>query len=140
MLKVTVMASSSFYRFPMASTDGVSKRLERNQLRYPWDHDFRIILAELTLHTDVAAGDVVVGRLDRLLAAMRVPRLSFGIVPMNAYCPAPSMNFVKYGDRMVLVEGSTAEPVITQPREIAIYARAFETFAGLAVIGAAARV
>jgi hypothetical protein len=52
---------------------------------------------------------------------------------------AAAENFVMFENRMVKVEGTTAELTITQPREIALYGRAFDTLAGQSVNGEAAR-
>lgn len=128
-----------FYSIPDDLDDGISARLERQQILYRRGHRFHILIAEQVLSTDVADDDVMVGQLDRLLAVMGLPRVAFGIVPANAYCPAPSMNFVMYDARTVLVEGITAELTITQPREIAIYGRTFDALAKLAATGEQAR-
>jgi hypothetical protein len=44
-----------------------------------------------------------------------------------------------FDDRMVLVEAITAELKVTQPREIQLYRRAFDTLAGQSVTGDRAR-
>jgi hypothetical protein len=44
-----------------------------------------------------------------------------------------------FDNRMVMVEGTAAELTITQPREVAIYGRAFDVLASQAVTGDAAR-
>ncbi|WP_433727723.1 helix-turn-helix domain-containing protein [Nocardia sp. CA-129566] len=128
-----------FYRIPDDLDLGVAKRLERQQVLYKGDHRFHILIGEQALLTDAANDSVMIGQLDRLLAAMGLPRVAFGVVPLNAYCPAPSTNFVMYDDRMVLVEGVSAELTIAQPREIAIYGRAFEVLARQALVGDQAR-
>src|SRR5690606_23186409 len=87
----------------------------------------------------VGDANVMTGQLDRLLAVIGLPRMLFGIVPSGAEWLTPATNFVMYDDRMVQGEGITAELTITQPREIALYARAFETLARQAVTGDEAR-
>ncbi|MGO4616182.1 Scr1 family TA system antitoxin-like transcriptional regulator [Nocardia sp. 2YAB30] len=128
-----------FYRIPNDLDLGVAKRLERQQVLYKGDHRFHILVGEHALLTDVARDGVMIGQLDRLLAAMGLPRMAFGIVPLNAYCPAPSTNFAIYDDRRVLVEAVSAELTITQPREIATYQRTFHALTREAVVGDAAR-
>ncbi|MFI7668847.1 hypothetical protein [Nocardia sp. NPDC049526] len=54
----------------------------------------------------------------------------FGVVPSDAEWLTPATNFVMFDERMVMVEAITAELTVTQPREIALYARAFETLQG----------
>ena len=50
-----------------------------------------------------------------------------------------SPGFWIFDDERVLVETPTAELTITQPREIAVYARTFAELAAMAVYGSAAR-
>ncbi|MFE3190519.1 helix-turn-helix domain-containing protein [Nocardia sp. NPDC059240] len=129
-----------FYRIPDDLEDGVAKRLERQRILYSGDRRFHILMGEQALRTGVADEGVMAGQLDRLMAVIGLPRVTFGIVPEEAYCPAPATNFVMYDRRMVIVEGVTAELKVTQPREIAIYGRAFDLLAGQAVMGEAARL
>jgi transcriptional regulator with XRE-family HTH domain len=115
---------TEFYRIPDDVEQGVSKRLEQQKVLYHGDHRFHTLMT---------------GQLDRLLAVMGLPRMLFGVVPSGAEWLTPATNFVMFDDRMVMVEAITAELTITQPREIALYARAFETLAAQAVTGEAAR-
>lgn len=62
-----------------------------------------------------------------------------GVVPANSEWLTPATNFVMFDDRMVLVEAITAELKVTQPREIQLYRRAFDTLAGRSVTGDRAR-
>ncbi|GAB0105258.1 helix-turn-helix transcriptional regulator [Nocardia sp. JMUB6875] len=129
-----------FYRIPDDLEDGVAKRLERQRILYSGDRRFHILMGEQALWTGVADEGVMAGQLDRLIAVIGLPRVTFGIVPAASYCPAPAMNFVMYDRSMVTVEGVTAELKVTQPREIAVYGRAFDTLAGQSVTGEGARV
>ncbi|MGV9753530.1 helix-turn-helix domain-containing protein [Nocardia farcinica] len=130
---------TQFYRIPDDVDRGVSKRLEQQKVLYRGDHRFHILIAEQSLSTTVGNNDVMVGQLDRLLAVMGLPRLLLGIVPSDAQWLTPASNFFIFDDRLVMVEAITAELRITQPREIALYARAFETLARQAVTGDRAR-
>ncbi|MBF6301853.1 hypothetical protein IU459_30550 [Nocardia amamiensis] len=62
-----------------------------------------------------------------------------GIVRADAEWITPTTDFVMFDERMVLVEAVTAELIITQPREIALYGRAFDILAKQAVTGRQAR-
>lgn len=128
-----------FYRIPNDLYGGVAKRLERQQILYRGHRRFHILLGAQALYTGVAADKVMLGQLDRLLAVMGLPHVQLGIVPKEAYCPAPAMNFTIYDRRVVLVEGVTAELKVTQPGEIAIYGRAFDNLARQAITGDPAR-
>ncbi|MGI5219609.1 helix-turn-helix domain-containing protein [Nocardia sp. CA-290969] len=128
-----------FYRIADDLDEGVSKRMERQQILYRRDHRFHFVIAEQALHTTVGNDDIVIGQLDRLLAVSSMPRVTFGIVPATTRYRVPISNFIMFDDRRVMVENTTAELTITQPREIALYARAFETLAAQALAGEAAR-
>jgi len=130
---------TEFYRIPNDVDQGVANRLEQQKVLYHGDHRFHILIAEQSLSTTVGDANVMTGQLDRLLAVIGLPRMLFGIVPSGAEWLTPATNFVMYDDRMVQVEAITAELTITQPREIALYARAFETLARQAVTGDDAR-
>jgi transcriptional regulator with XRE-family HTH domain len=130
---------TEFYRIPNDVDQGVSKRLEQQKVLYHGNHRFHILITEQSLATTVGDPEVMAGQLDRLLAVMGLPRVLFGIVPAGAEWLTPATNFVMFDDRMVMVEAITAELTITQPREIALYGRAFQTLAGQAVTGEAAR-
>ncbi|QIS21020.1 helix-turn-helix domain-containing protein [Nocardia terpenica] len=128
-----------FYQIPNDLDEGVSKRLERQQILYRRDHRFHFLIGEQALFTRVAGNEVMIGQLDRLLTLMGLPRVGIGIVPTGAYCPAPAMNFVMYDRRMVTVEGIAAELKVTQSREIQIYSRAFDVLARQSLTGEPAR-
>ncbi|MEV6325906.1 helix-turn-helix transcriptional regulator [Nocardia sp. NPDC051787] len=131
--------SIGFHHIPDDLDAGVAKRLERQQLLYKGDHRFHIVIAEQSLLTTVGNDGVMIGQLDRLLAANGLPRVVFGIIPATAELPMQVTNFVMFDNRMVMVEGITAELTITQPGEIAIYGRTFDILASQSVTGDAAR-
>lgn len=130
---------TEFYRIPDDTDQGVSKRLEQQKVLYQGDHRFHILIAEQSLSTTVGNAEIMAGQLDRLLAVMGLSRMWFGVVPSGAEWLTPATNFVMFDNRMVMVEAISAELTITQPREIALYARAFETLSAQSVTGKAAR-
>ncbi|MGW4249865.1 DUF5753 domain-containing protein, partial [Nocardia sp. NPDC004722] len=129
----------NFYGIPDDIDAGVSKRMERQRVLYRRDHRFHFLIAEQALYTTVGDDDVMVNQLDRLYTILGMPRLTLGIVPSMAEALAAVENFVLFDNRLVKVEGATAELTITQPREIALYGRAFDTLAGQSVTGNEAR-
>ncbi|MEU4315415.1 helix-turn-helix transcriptional regulator [Nocardia sp. NPDC024068] len=131
--------SIDFHRISDDLEAGVAKRMERQQLLYKGDRRFHILIGEQALYTTVGNDSVMAGQLDRLLAVMGLSRVTFGIVPALAELPMQTTNFVMFDNRRVMVEAMTAELTISQPREIALYGRAFETMAGQAVTGEPAR-
>jgi hypothetical protein len=70
---------------------------------------------------------------------MSLPRVVLGIIPSHAGYQAPTNQFIMFDNRLVQVETISAELSINQPREIALYAKAFEQLSEQALIGAAAR-
>ncbi|AHH20019.1 putative transcriptional regulator, XRE family [Nocardia nova SH22a] len=131
--------SVDFYRLPDDIDEAVAKRLERQQFLYRGDRRFHILIAEQVLYTPAGSDAVMVGQLDRLMAVIGLSRVLLGIVPADAAPPMQTTNFVMFDNRLVTVEAITAELTITQPREIAIYGRAFDTLAGQSVTGEHAR-
>ncbi|MFG3518952.1 helix-turn-helix domain-containing protein [Nocardia nova] len=130
---------TEFYRIPNDVEQGVAKRLEQQKVLYHGDHRFHILITEQSLSTTVGGDEVMVGQLDRLLAVIGLPRVLLGVVPSDSEWLTPATNFVMFDDRMVLVEAITAELKVTQPREIQLYRRAFDTLARQSVTGDRAR-
>ncbi|MFF0488214.1 helix-turn-helix domain-containing protein [Nocardia sp. NPDC004068] len=128
-----------FYRVPDDVDKAVSVRMDRQRILYRGTCLFHFLIAEQALYTTVGGDDVMIGQLDRLRSILGMARVTLGIVPAIAEARAATENFVMMDDRVVKVEGTTAELTITQPREIALYGRAFDVLAGQSVTGKAAR-
>ncbi|MCA1601167.1 MAG: helix-turn-helix transcriptional regulator [Acidobacteria bacterium] len=128
-----------FYGIPDDLDSGVAARIKRQQVLYSGNHRFHLILAQQALLTVVGNTEVMVGQLARLLTALSLPRVRLGFVPASASYRVPTNQFIMFDDRMVHVETVSAELTITQPREIALYGRAFQELAKLSVYGQDAR-
>ncbi|MFQ6393295.1 helix-turn-helix domain-containing protein [Nocardia sp. KC 131] len=128
-----------FENVPDDVDEGVAQRLQRQQFLYKGKRKFQIVIAEQVLSTTVGDDGVMAGQLDRLLAVTGLPRVAFGIIPARALPPLTAPNFIMFDDRVVMVEGISAEQTITQPREVAAYARTFERLARQSVSGESAR-
>ncbi|GGO97504.1 transcriptional regulator [Wenjunlia tyrosinilytica] len=125
-----------FYEIPDDVEEGVAKRMERQQYLYRGDRRYNVILGEQALYTRFGDANIMRGQLDRLLAVMTLPRLSLGIIPTKAaYRIWPGNAFTTFDDRMVMVETYSAELTVTQPREIALYNRAFSLLQQSALYG-----
>lgn len=129
-----------FYGIPDDLDAGVAARMQRQQVLYSGDHRFHLVLAQQALHTIVGDTGVMIGQLDRLLAAMSLPRVLLSIIPAASEYRVPTNNFIMFDNRLVQVETISAELTISQPREIALYSKVFAELATQAVTGAAARV
>ncbi len=112
--------------------------MQRQQVLYRRGRRFRFVLAEQTLATRVGDAGVMIGQLDRLLAVMSLPTVSLGVVPTEAEYVVPTNQFIVYDDRLVHVESVSAELTVNQPREIALYVRAFDELTRQAAFGSEA--
>jgi transcriptional regulator with XRE-family HTH domain len=129
-----------FYEIPDDVDRGVAARMERQQYLYKGDRRFNVILGEQALYTNIGGLDVLRGQLDRLLAVATLPRLSLGIIPTKASCQLwPGNGFICFDERTVMIETYSAELTVTQPREIALYLKAFALLQRSAAYGQAAR-
>ncbi|WP_405593154.1 helix-turn-helix domain-containing protein [Streptomyces sp. NBC_01092] len=129
-----------FFDIPDDTEAATAKRLERQQYLYQGDRIFNVLLAEQALYTNFGGPEVMKGQLDRLLAVMRLARLSLGIIPRSAPVHIwPGNSFSMFDDKLVLVETYSAEFSVTQPREIELYAKAFALLQQSAVYGTAVR-
>lgn len=124
-----------FYDIPDDLEAGVAARMERQQILYKGDHRFHFILAQQALYTRVGDDAVMAGQLDRLLTVLSLPRVRLGILPRDHPYVVPSNQLILFDDRIVHVETVSAELTITQPRELALYARMFQELSKLAVYG-----
>ncbi|MFE7796134.1 helix-turn-helix domain-containing protein [Nocardia sp. NPDC057440] len=128
-----------FQQIPNDLDEGVSKRIERQQVLYQRDHLFHFVIAEQALYTTVGDDQTMIGQMDRLLAVQGMPRITLGIIPFMAPFETATTSFLMFDNKMVLVEGITAELNITQPREIKVYHKTFDVLVGQSVTGEAAR-
>ncbi|MFE2943676.1 helix-turn-helix domain-containing protein [Streptomyces sp. NPDC059255] len=129
-----------FLDIPDDLDSAVAARMERQRYLYSGNRRFVVVLGEQALYTNYGAPEVMRGQLDRLLAVISLPRLSLGIVPSTAPMEIwPGNSFSLFDDRMVIVETFSAEMTITQPREIALYFKAFSLLQRAAVHGQPAR-
>jgi transcriptional regulator with XRE-family HTH domain len=129
-----------FHGVPDDIEDGVRARLEAQRVLSHGDRRFLLLISEAVLHTRVGGTEVMIGQLRRLLEAMRLPRVSLGVVPLGAPYTVPRNNaFTIYDNRLITVATYSAELTLTQRHEIALYERAFDRLSALAVRGAEAR-
>ncbi|MEH0656479.1 helix-turn-helix transcriptional regulator [Streptomyces stelliscabiei] len=130
----------SYYEIPNDTEAAAAKRLERQQYLYQGERIFNVLLGEQALYTNFGGPEVMKGQLDRLLAVMRLPRLSLGIVPKSAPTLIwPGNAFSMFDSRLVLVETYSADFSVSQPREIELYTKAFALLKQSAVYGTAVR-
>jgi transcriptional regulator with XRE-family HTH domain len=128
-----------FYAIPDDLEAGVAERMQRQQILYQGDHRFQFVIAQQALSTMVGDAEVMTGQLDRLMAVMSLPRVTLGIVPAQGAYRVPTNQFIMFDNRFVRVETISAELTISQPREIALYNKAFGELVRQVVTGQHAR-
>jgi transcriptional regulator with XRE-family HTH domain len=125
---------------PSDIAEAVRARMDRQRVLYEPDRQFHILVTTAALRTRVCRSEAHRGQLDRLLAVSSLSNVRLGVVPDQAGWPlAPLHPFWIYDARLVQAEIWTAELNLTEPREIALYQRVFESYAAIAVYGAEAR-
>lgn len=118
----------------------IAARMERQSVLYNGRKTFAVLLEEASLRTWSGAAETMASQLDRLLSVMSLPNVSLGIVPsMIERQTVGSAGFWIFDDRLVSLETPTASIEVTQPQEIALYARMFEQIQPAAVYGRDAR-
>ncbi len=95
-----------------------------------------MVLGEQALHTNVGGPEVMAMQLEHLMAVLKLPRLRLGIMPADAPYRVPLNNgFWILDDALVQFDTYSAELSLVRPDEIALYGRAFERLAALAIYG-----
>ncbi|MDQ3988022.1 MAG: helix-turn-helix domain-containing protein [Actinomycetota bacterium] len=131
---------NEFLDLPNDVDDAVSTRMERQRVLYSGVRRFAFVLEEQTLRTRVGDTEVMLGQLDRVLAVMSLPRVSLGIIPASGERHFLAQgSFWLFDQERVKTEGISAGLDITQPREVAVYTKAFTLLQQSAVYGQAAR-
>ncbi|MFF5011003.1 helix-turn-helix domain-containing protein [Streptomyces phaeochromogenes] len=118
----------------------VSARLERQEVLYDESKTLRFVITEPVLRWLIVPPLVMAGQLDRLISLSRLPNIDIRVVPLaGRQHDIPNHAFVIRDDRAVTVETVHAEVVVTDPRDIALYAAKFDGFAERALHGDAVR-
>jgi transcriptional regulator with XRE-family HTH domain len=120
--------------------DAVAERMKRQEILYDRTRAFRVVITEPVLQYALSPPDVMLGQLDRIMSLATLPNVRLGIIPLDAeYVIAPAHGFWLYDDRLVVVETFAAELNLTQPGEVELYTKIFETLALDAVYDRRAR-
>ncbi|MER5680709.1 MULTISPECIES: helix-turn-helix domain-containing protein [Streptomyces] len=131
---------TTFQGTPNDVAEAVAVRIARSRFLYEGGHRYVVLMEESVLRYRTADPDVMRGQLRHLLAVMPLASLSLGIIPFTAQRTVwPLEAFYVHDNTMAVVETLTAEIKVTQPRELADYAKAFAGLAEMAVYGDDAR-
>jgi transcriptional regulator with XRE-family HTH domain len=135
-----VQAAVGFYGIPDDVEASVETRLSRQDALYKGVRRFHIVVGEQALRTRLGDTPMMQGQLGRVLEASTLPRVRLGIIPTTAvHAVWPIHGFWIFDQRMVRIETYTAELTVIQPRELALYVKAFDGLARSAVYGQDAR-
>jgi transcriptional regulator with XRE-family HTH domain len=117
-----------------------SARLARQKVLRSRRRRFLVVLAEQTLRTRVGTPTVMAAQLQHILAVMRQPNVSVGIIPVMAerYTIA-QVPFWIWDDARVTIETISARVEVTRSDELALYATVFDQLRQSAVYGSQAR-
>jgi hypothetical protein len=131
---------TAFQGTPNDVSEAVAARVARSRFLYEGGHRFVVLMEESVLRFRTAGPDAMRGQLRHLLAVMPLASVSLGIIPFTAQRTVwPLEAFYLHDDVQAVVETLTAEINVTQPRELADYAKAFTELSKMAVYGDAAR-
>ncbi len=133
-------AITEFQGTPDDVVEAVEARLARSHVIREGDHRFALLIEESVLRYRVGDAETMAGQLGFLLEAMTLPRVSLRIIPFTAPRRVwPLEAFTIFDDAEAQVELLAAKVTVTQPSEIAVYAKAFTELAGMAMVGTDAR-
>ena len=139
--KAILRAIAARRDLPDDTDEAAAVRADRLRLLREGDHRFFVVVEESVLRNVIGGADVMAGQLGHLITVASLPLVSLGIIPMGLERDViwPVEDFWVFDDRQVNVELVSGWLTLTQPREIATYAKAFSDLSDLAVRGAQAR-
>jgi len=121
--------------------EAVAARADRLRLLRLEGRRFLVLVEEPVLRSVIGGPEVMAGQLGHLISVASLPSVSLGIIPMGIERDSmwPAEDFWIFDDAQVNVELVSGWLTLTQPRDIAMYAKTFSDLAGLAVRGKQAR-
>jgi hypothetical protein len=130
----------AFGDIPDDAEEAAAVRIERQQVLHDASRRFGFLVEESALRARFGGATVMAAQLAHLLEVSALPQVSFGVIPFTAErVVPPAEGFWIFDDSQVLVELTTAEVTVRQPREIATYTRMFARLAAMAHHGPRAR-
>ncbi|MGW9641729.1 helix-turn-helix domain-containing protein [Streptomyces albidoflavus] len=118
----------------------VSARIERQRVLYDTSKALHFVVTEPVLRWRLLPPAMMAGQLDRIVSVSRLPNVDVRVVPLDApQRDVPGHSFVIRDDRVVTVETTHAEVVVTDPRDVSMYVEKFDRFASVSLAGDAMR-
>lgn len=127
---------TSFQGTPNDVAEAVGARVARSRFLYEGGHRYAVLMEEVVLRHRFGTPQEMASQLRHLLTVMPLPSMSLGVIPFGAERLVwPLEAFYLFDDNHVVVETLTAQLNVTQPRELADYAKAFAGLSKMAVYG-----
>ncbi|WP_432051626.1 helix-turn-helix domain-containing protein [Streptomyces xiamenensis] len=137
-----VLMSIKNRRVPIDDVEAaVQVRMDKQRLLHEGPRYFAFLLEESVLRHRIGKREAMAEQLGHLLRLAKFPNVSLGVIPLDADRTGmwPVESFWVFDDAQVNVELVAAYLTVTQPNEVAAYARTFTALADIAVHGPAAR-
>ncbi|HCU94855.1 MAG TPA: transcriptional regulator [Actinobacteria bacterium] len=121
--------------------EAVAVRADRLRLLREGGRRFLVLVEEPVLRSVIGGPEVMAGQLGHLISVASLPSVSLGIIPMGIDRDSvwSAEGFWIFDEAQVNVELVSGWLTLTQPRDIAMYAKTFSDLADLAVRGKEAR-
>ncbi|MEU6956232.1 helix-turn-helix transcriptional regulator [Streptomyces sp. NPDC045714] len=118
----------------------VAARIERQRVLYDTGKTLHFVLTEPVLRWRLLPAAMMAGQLDRVVSVSRLPNVDVRVVPLDApQRDVPGHSFVIRDDRVVTVETTHAEMMVTDPRDVSLYVEKFDRFTSVSLAGDAMR-
>lgn len=124
---------------PNDAAEAVNARMRRQGILYDTGKRIELLVTEAALRTPIAPPDVMAGQLDRLLGALGLPNVRFGIIPLGERLPYPTMHGFWILDDLVNVEVINTSMNTRDPADLELYTQFFEALWEHAAEGDSAR-
>ena len=134
-------AVARFHETPDDVDQAVQARMERQRILREGDHRIAVVIEEAVLRYQLGDAATMAGQLGHLLDVATLPSVSLGIIPFTRQNRPvwTSEAFRIFDGTLVNAELLSADVTVTQPREVALYVKAFSEFSAMAVYGMPAR-
>lgn len=121
--------------------EAVLIRMQRQEILRDTDRSFHFIVTEAALRYLLCEPEVMLRQLGHLIPLCTHPGVKLGVIGFGArYGTAfPSHGFWLHDNELVTLETFSAEINISNPSEIEVYGKVFDSLAGIASYGNAAR-
>ncbi|MFE2823931.1 helix-turn-helix domain-containing protein [Streptomyces sp. NPDC059271] len=114
----------------------VSARIERQRVLYDSTKSLRFVITEPVLRWRLLPAAMMAGQLDRIVSVSRLPHVDVRVVALETpQRDVPGHSFVIRDDRVVTVETTHAEMVVTDPRDVSLYVDKFDRFTAVSLAG-----